>query len=306
MSEVNFSYGAHDRANWGRWGADDERGAANHVADPATVARALSSAVDGRVHSLGIPIQRSGVPTAGYRSPSQRLTSLSQTDRRFRDAFGVEAEVAWNEDLLVMATHGQTHVDALCHVTDEGVLYNGFSGDEVSSFDGAPRCGIEKLGPIVSRGVLLDVARAKGVPMLDPGYAITSDDLIECLTIAEVDIVPGDAVLIRTGWLETYFEKGLIVEDPQPGLGLDGARYLADRDVVLVGADNTSMETYPFDQGRTLGVHRLLLVHHGIPIAEHLWLKDLAATGRATFLFVASPLSITGATASPANPLAIT
>jgi len=305
MSEnENVSTADVERPNWGRWGPTDELGSAN-LLDEGVALRGAGAVRTGKVYSLSLPVQRTGVPHAFYRPPTQRYTSLNQTDHQFRDSIGAPDSSAWNEDVLVTNTHSQTHIDALCHVTDNGVMYNGFPGAEVSAFDGARRLGVQNIPPIVTRGILLDIARNQGVDRLAPGHIITEDELRSAIDAAQVDIQPGDAVLFRTGWLEAFRYFATTMDDPQPGIGSAAAKYLAERDVVAIGGDNTSLEAYPFENGRFLGVHQDLLVGYGTYIVEHLSLADLAKDGHHSFLFVVAPLRITGATGSPVNVVAV-
>lgn len=258
----------------------------------------LEAARTGRVYSLGLPIQRSGVPHVPHRPAPQRLTLTGQTDVGMFAAIGAEPGTGSHEDVVVLPTHEATHMDAVGHVYAGEVLYNGFSGAASSTYGGLQHCGIERAGPIVARGVLLDVVGAVGE--LEPGYVITPSDLEAC----EVSPTRGSAALIRTGWLEAFDPMaGLTYE--QPGLGIDAARWLADRDVVAVGADNTAVEAMPFEGGAFMPVHVELLVRRGVYLLEHLVLEPLARDGVSEFLFVAAPLAITGASGSPVNPVAI-
>jgi kynurenine formamidase len=177
-------------------------------------------------------------------------------------------------------------------------MYNGFRADATSTYGGLQHCGIEKAGPIVARGVLLDVAGVRGP--LEPGYVITPEDLKAC----GVSPTPGSVALVRTGWLEAYDPMaGLSYQ--QPGLGVAAARWLAAQDVVAVGADNTAVEAMPFEGGGYMPVHVELLVHRGVYLLEHLLLEPMARDGVREMLFVAAPLAITGASGSPVNPVAI-
>jgi kynurenine formamidase len=290
--------------NWGRWGQDDERGALN-LLTPEKVLAATRLCTTGKAYTLGLPIQRTGVPNVDYRGIPQRLTMVNQRDEQMFEPYGGQPGTGTNEDVLVMASHTVTHMDALCHIYHDGAIYNGFGHEEMRGYSGAGRCGIEKSGGIVTRGVLVDVAAHRGVDWLEPGYVVTVEDITGALEDEKVAIDPGDAVLIRTGWVEWFFATGAVMSLEQPGIGLDTARYLAGRDVVLVGADNTAVEAQPFDQDEFLGSHVELLVRHGIHLVEHLKLDELSADKCYEFLFMVSPLLVTGATASPVSPLAV-
>lgn len=289
--------------NWGRWGTEDERGALNLQTQESVLA-AMRSSRSGRVYQLGLPVQRTGVPNVAYRNPPQRLTLLNQSDEDMLIAYGGVPGTGSNEDVIVMATHSVTHIDALSHVYTDRSMYNGFPHDSFSANGGASRCGIEKAGPIVTRGVLLDVAAEQGVDGLAPGAVVGADDLQRAMDRQGVEVEAGDAVLIRTGWLEAYGRTGVMTLD-QPGIGHEAAVFLAERDVMVVGSDNTALEAMPFPEGDFMPVHIELLSRRGVYLIEHLVLDQLAADRCHEFLFCAIPLPITGATGSPVNPIAI-
>jgi kynurenine formamidase len=290
--------------NWGRWGAEDERGSLN-LLDAATTLAAVTIPTTGKLYQLGLPIQRTGIPLVDYRGAPQRLSMVSHSDEHMYEPYGGTPGVGCHEDVLVLASHTSTHMDALCHVYENDKTYNGFGNEAMETFAGATRCGIEKAGPIVARGVLIDVAKSKGVPWLEPGYVITVQDLQDALVNQGSELRGGDAALIRTGWVDWFFANGEAMSLEQPGIGLDAAAFLAGMDVVAVCSDNTAVEAQPFDQGQFLGAHVELLVRHGIYLIEHLNLSELSEDDCREFLFCVSPLRITGATASPVNPFAI-
>jgi kynurenine formamidase len=295
-----------EAVNWGRWGDDDERGALNLVDDDSVLA-ATRLCRTGRLYQLALPIQRAGIPNFEYRGIPQRLTLTSYNDVELYGSYGAPSDVGGNEDMLVFASHTTTHIDALCHVHEGGAIYNGFPRENMSTYGGATRCGIENAGAFAARGVLLDVAASKGVACLEPGYVITAADLQDALALQDVTLRPGDVVLLRTGWVEQFLEAGEGEVDmfAQPGIGLDAARWLGAQDPIAVGADNSAVEVSPWDDGAFLGVHRELLVKRGVHLVEHLQLARLARDRCYEFFFCAAPLLITGATASPLNPIAI-
>ncbi len=290
--------------NWGRWGADDERGALN-LLTPEVVLAASKVCKTGKVYNLGLPVARAGTPVFDYRGAPQRLTLTSQTDHEMVAAYGAPPGLGANEDVLIVPAHNGTHIDALCHVYSEDKVYNGFP-EEFASHGGAPKCGIEKTGGFAGRAVLLDLAGHQGVPCIEPGTNITADDLEACRAAQGVEIGTGDIVLFRTGWLDLF--AGLAPgEDPpfaQPGLGLSCVDYLRERDVCAVGADNAAIEVIPFD-GMFLSVHVELLVKLGLSLLEHLVLTPMADDKCYEALLIAAPLLVTGGTGSPINPIAI-
>ncbi|MFM8304823.1 MAG: cyclase family protein [Actinomycetota bacterium] len=292
--------------NWGRWGDDDERGALNLIT-PAAVLGAAQVCRTGKVYNLGLPVARAGTPVLPHRGVPQRLTLTSQTDAGMHAAYGANPGVGANEDVLVIAAHNGTHMDALCHVFADETFYNGRSAHGFTSHDGAPFCGIEKTGGFAGRAVLLDVARTKGVDWLEPGYNVTADDLEEARVAAGVTLGSGDILLVRTGWLDLFADATARFEEPpflQPGLGATTVEYVADHDLAVVGADNAAVEVIPFD-GEFLSLHIELLVKRGITLLEHLVLTPLAQDGVTECLLVVAPLLVTGGTGSPVNPIAI-
>ena len=288
--------------NWGRWGADDERGTLNLITDERVLA-ATQVCKTGKVYSLSLPIQQEGVPVFDYRGAPRRYSLTSASDKDPYAEFGAAPGVGSNEDMLVLASHSITHMDALSHVfTDQGI-YNGFPRDEFSTSAGAPHCDIRTNGTFAGRGVLLDLPRHQGVDWLEPGHVITSAELDACATAQGTEVRAGDILLVRTGWLD-FFATGA-AEFAQPGLGVDAVSFVDDHDVAVVGADNAAIECIPFDEGVFLAVHIELLVKRGVTLLEHLKLSELAADGCHEFFLSVGALPVTGAAGSPINPVAI-
>lgn len=287
--------------NWGRWGDTDQRGTLNLT--PARVAEAAGLVRAGRAVSLGIPVGRH-TPAYPDRLPVEHFMLTDGGDFAFdtRPEFhGVESV----EDVLHMPVHSGTHVDAFCHVWRDGKLYNGFDRSQVRS-SGARVLDAAGIGPIVTRGVLLDLPATLGVPCLAAGQIVTRE---EVQAAVPGELRPGDAVLIRTGWLEAYRrEDRRAWAERQPGIGYEAARWLATQDPALVGADNIGVEAMPSDPaggGGPVPVHVLLLRDHGIHLLELVDLSVLAAEGVREFLFVAAPLPLVRASGGPVNPVAM-
>lgn len=290
--------------NWGRWGDDDERGALN-LLTPDVVLAATRICRTGRVYNLGLPVARYGTPVFPYRGAPQRLTLTSQTDAEMNAAYGAAPGVGANEDVLVIAAHNGTHMDALCHVYADQQIYGGRSADAFTSHNGAPHCGIEKSGGFAGRAVLLDVARHQGVDWLEPGANVSADDLEACRAAQDVELGAGDILLVRTGWLDLFASlQGAEPPFAQPGLGASTVDYAADLDLAAIGCDNAAVEVIPFD-GDFLSLHIELLVKRGLTLLEHLVLSPMAADGVHECLLVVAPLLVTGGTGSPINPIAI-
>jgi kynurenine formamidase len=287
--------------NWGRWGPEDEIGTLN-LLDAATVQRAAGLIRHGRVVSLGMPLARKGFPIYPTRQPILHFMTKDGGDY----AAGAVAphDFGAADDYVVLALHGGTHIDALSHVWTEGHLYNGYPSTEVRS-SGAARNGIDKIPPIVGRGIFLDIPRLKHVEHLGVSEPITPQDLEDAEREFGVTCGSGDVVLIRTGWYRVFADDAALYYSGQPGITGSAASWLAERDVAAVGADNLTVECFPDPAGGLQPAHRLLLRDCGIHLIELLDLEELAATQVREFLFVACPLRIKRAVGSPINPIAI-
>ncbi|MEU0570502.1 cyclase family protein [Nonomuraea sp. NPDC005983] len=294
--------------NWGRFGPDDQRGTLN-LLTPEVVLGALASATSGRVLSLAMPIRGATSSPAPTTVPHLRGRPLPQ---HFMSVDGgdyaagarpVGAGLRVADDALIVTHHGTTtHMDALCHMWSGDELYNGHPAARVRSY-GATRCGIEQVGGVVARGVLFDVPRHLGLDHLPAGHRISPDEL------AGPDLRPGDVAVIRTGWPAVWQRSREEYWSGQPGLSADAGRWLAERDVCAVAADNAAIGGLNAgqlaDEALEDDLHLILLHRHGVHLIEMLWLEELSASGRDEFVFVAAPLLIEGGTGSPINPLAI-
>ena len=288
--------------NWGRWGADDERGTLN-LLTPEAVLAATRVCTTGKVYSLALPIQREGVPIFDYRGAPQRLTLTSASDADMYAGYGAAPGVGANEDILVLASHSITHMDALSHVFADGHMYNGFSTDTFTSNGGASHLDVVKTGSFAGRGVMLDLPRHQGVDWLEPGQVIDAAQLEACRAEQGVELRAGDILVVRTGWLDFYATGKAGFE--QPGLGKDAVSFVDDHQISVVGSDNAAIECIPFDDNEFLAVHIELLVKRGVTLLEHLFLAELAADGCTEFLLAVGGLKVTGAAGSPINPIAI-
>lgn len=288
------------REAWGRWGAEDEAGASN-LAGPEQVRRAAGLVRSGQVVPLAQPLH-ARMPFPGHRAGLQHFMGRDGGD--YAAGGKRPGGFQFAEDTVVMPLHLGTHVDALCHAWCEDRLYNGFPGDTIRSTTGAARLGVEKIPPLVTRGVLLDFAVDGPLP---DGQAIGRAALEEAARRAGFTPEPGDAVLLRTGWWEAQAGRParLVSFDTEPGLDVEGALWLAEAGVALIGADNFAIEVLPFAPGTVFPVHQRLIRDFGIPLLEGMVLKPLAEAGATQFLFMAAPLPIAGATGSPLSPVAV-
>ena len=285
---------------WGRWGRDDERGALNLIG-AEQVKRAARLVRSGHVVSLAQPMSPR-TPVPGHRAPMLHLMARDGGDYA-AGAKRPPGGFQFAEDTVVFPLQFATHIDALCHAWHDDQLYNGFPSTTIRSTTGATRCGIDKMGPIMTRGVLLDVCAVAGAP-LATGTSIDDAALQQAADRAKVEPEAGDVVLLRTGWNESMLASAEYY-DGEPGIDITAARWLAEHDVAAVGADNYAVEVLPFPPGEVFPVHKLLIRGHGIPLIEGLILAELAAAGAGVFLFVAQPLPIVGGTGSPIAPIAV-
>jgi len=279
-------------------GSRSERGALATIT-PEQVLGALALAESGEVIELGVPLGPA-TPVPAHRHGVLRFMNRDGGDY----AAGAKRPDGFQfaEDTVVLPTHIGTHVDALAHVWHDDHLYDGSPQAATRSNSGATRCGAEKLGPIVARGVLLDAAASRPP---ERGAAIGSEDLERAAAAAEVEVEPGDVVLVRTGWLGRKGDDAAAYYEGEPGLDRGSAAWLAERGVAMVGADNFAIEQIPFPTDRVFPVHQLLIADHGIPLLEGVALDELARRRPGAFLFVALPLPLVGCTASPLSPVAI-
>jgi len=208
------------------------------------------------------------------------------------------------EEVFSFAPHTGTHVDALAHAWYGDQLYNGFSSQLTRSTAGAQHCGADKLRPIVTRGVLLDMLAGGGGPF-EEAHAFTASDLVRAAAAAGVTPRPGDAVLIHTGWFRIAGHDTPRYFGGEPGIDLSAAEWLVEAGVAVVGADNYAVEAQPSAPGTTFPVHQFLLRDQGTPLIEDLLLDELVAAGRPTFMFVAAPIPLVGGTAGPVCPVAV-
>jgi len=280
-----------------KWGAGDQRGAANHM-KPETVLRAAQLIRTGQVFELGRVLEESMPlsPTRRFEMHTKRTQMADGTNRR-----------GSNEELVV-AEIGQvgTQFDGFSHQTVGGSMYNCFKVDEVATRSGFQKLGIENVGALMTRGVLIDVAALKGVQMLADTYEITVADLQGALKKQGLALQPGDAILLHTGWGRLWGKDNGRYMKTSPGVGSAAAEWLARQDPILVGADNTAVNVTPNPDPKVSNpIHQIMLVINGIHLLEHLKLDELAASRAYEFALIVQPLKLKGATGSTVAPIAV-
>jgi kynurenine formamidase len=280
-----------------KWGPADERGSANHM-KPESVLGAMKLVKTGDVIELG-QVLSGAMPFFGTRRfdvHTKRTFMNSGSNRR-----------GSNEELVV-AEMGQvgTQFDGFTHQTHGDLLYNCVKLDDIATRSGFTKMGIEKVGSLIARGVLIDVAALKGVEMLPDSYEITQQDLEQALKRQNLALRPGDAVLVHTGWGRLWAKDNARYVKSAPGIGIAAATWLAKQDPLLVGSDNWPVEVAPNpDPQLSSPVHQLMLVVNGIHLLENMKLDELASKRVYEFAFVVQPLKMQGFTGSSVAPIAI-
>lgn len=293
--------------NWGRWGPDDEIGTLNLIT-PDVVRRAAACIRNGKRFSLAIPLSEDGPQLGnipGRTNPERSMIALHFQMGRDADS------IKFSDDRVSMPLQCATHWDALAHVSYAGKLYNGFPAGSVTD-GGAARCAIDRVGPLVTRGVLLDVARAKGVERLEGGYAVTPEDLDAAERLAGVRCEPGDVALIRTGHILLLKEglKESYTVGSAPGPGMACAEWFHGRDLAAVATDTITFEVWPLERkGLAFPLHLLDLVEMGMLQGQNWDLEALAedcvADGVYESFLEATPEPFARGLGAPVHPIAI-
>lgn len=292
--------------NWGRWGSDDEIGTLNLVTD-AVVREAAATVRTGRRIPLALPLQQDGVQSGlipGRVNPLHAMVQINQ------ELFGRDT-VATSDDIVTMSLQTGTHWDALTHASHSGRIYNGRPATSITAHSGAEFSGIGTVRHLVSRGVLLDVARAKGADRLAGGHPVTPEDLDEAAEFAGIEVRAGDIVLVRTGQIQVLLSGDRnAYAYPSPGLSVRTPEWFRARDVAAVADDTLTFEIFPPEiEDLWLPVHALDLVEMGMPQGQNWNLETLstacAEVHRHTFLLTATPEPFTGGTGAPVAPVAV-
>ncbi len=294
------------------WGAGDEAGSTNWYTNPAVVMRALSVIKKGEVLKLGHDYTAE-MPLFGARKFSLRIPGTPTGG-----AFGAN-KIMWNDEFLATEV-GQvgTQFDGLGHIgvqvgsdgdKNEMRWYNGFTATDMGSPYGLLKLGTEKLHPIVARGILIDVAGARGVESMEKGEVVTMDDVKAALKrqgMENFDFAEGDAIIIRTGW-EKHWDNPPKYNDGCPGIGMSVARWIAeDVKAGVTGGDTWPVDAVPNpDPACVFCVHTYLQTRHGIVNQENMKLSELAEKGIYVFAYFYSPAPVRGATGSMGAPVAI-
>jgi len=280
-------------SNWGRWGKDDQLGTLNLVT-PQIRKQAAELVQQGISVSLSTDLDVK--PSINNTQPFEHMLAR----------FG-----QWTMDTYSISYHGYTHshLDAQCHIASGGKIYNGYPELNIEQI-GSGNMGVHQMKDgIFTRGVLVDIPLLKGVPYLEPGTSITTEDLIAWEKKSKTKVRSGDVLLIRTGRWAREQEKGeWKFDENAAGLHASAARWLKEREVAVLGSDGSADVLPSGCEGQTHPVHQLVLIGLGMPILDNLNLEDLAKVAndqnRWEFLLVVAPMRIIGGTGSPVNPIA--
>jgi kynurenine formamidase len=293
------------------WGAEDQAGASNWIT-PAKVLEAVELVTAGKVYELGQVYER-GMPMFGERTYALHIPGAPT----YNIPFGKNQLIGNDEFLCTEVGQVGTQFDGLTHIGTrmamadgavQDVYYNGFTGEEILGTYGMRELGIEKIKPIVTRGILIDIAGEKGVDRLPKGYEVTVEDIRSALAkqgMSEESIRAGDALFFRYGWSSLWSEPEQYNDSPA-GIGLAAAQWVVDREATMIGSDSWTSEVVPNpDPELVFPVHQLLLPQNGIFNLENLQFDGLFEDGVNEFLFVFSPVPFKGATGSPGRPIAV-
>ncbi len=294
VSAATFMQWQQELSNWGRWGEDDQLGTINLITGEKKV-QAAALVKQGTAVSLANNLSKEKTQN----NPEPLVHQASTIG-------------PWAFDIYTTNYHGyaHSHMDALCHMAHEGKMYNGYS-QEIGETTGSSKLGVEHLSQgIFSRGILVDIPWVRGVPYLEPGTPIYSEDLEDWERKSGITISSGDVLLLRTGRWAYEQQKGPgLAHQKLSGIHASTAKWLKARDIAVLGSDGGSDVLPSGVEGQTHPIHMLFIIYMGTPILDNLNLEELSQQAlllnRWEFLFTAAPLRVEGGTGSPLNPLAV-
>jgi kynurenine formamidase len=295
------SVGAASAQDWtkSKWGPNDEIGAANYMTPELTL-KAVQLVKTGKTYALGIPV---GSTTPAYPPRTFKVT-IVQPGQAGSPGLG-PSKTTYNDDIIEGWAGVGSQIDGLGHIGVEHVYYNGNKLADFADATGLKKLGIEKIPPIVARGVLLDMAAHFGTDIVKEGTAFNVKEIEEVAKKQGVEIRQGDVVIFHTGWLSLIGKDDKRYNSGEPGLGVEGAKYLTGKGVVAIGADTWGLEVLPFESKNVFEVHQILLPMNGTYILENMDTAGLAADKAYEFLFVLGQPRFKGGVQGMINPVAI-
>ncbi|MDN5913637.1 MAG: cyclase family protein [Pseudonocardia sp.] len=294
-------------SNWGRWGADDQIGTLNFVTAEKRIA-AAQLVRTGKIFDLSLPFDKNGpwLPDGWRFNPIHKMTLVPG------DSAGAPDGCISADDMIIMGLQAGTQWDGLGHVGYGDRFYNDVPARAVNNFTGAAKNGYENVVKnLTTRGVLLDIARAKGVDRLEESYEITEADLLAAEERQGVRVGSGDVVLLRTGWMQWFHEGNKEQFNTKtPGPFLDTCRWIHDREIAALAMDQGNGEVWPCPiENSIIPFHQVVIRDIGLTLGEMFDLEELSADceddGVWEFLFTGPGLKVTGAVGSPVTPIAI-
>lgn len=298
LSAISGTANAQDWTK-SKWGPNDEIGAANYMT-PELVVKAASLVKTGKTYALGMAVTPQ---TPAYPPRSYKIT-IVQPGQAGSAGLGPN-KATYNDDILDTWVGVGSQLDGLGHLGIEHVYYNGNKLADFADPTGLKKLGIEKVPPMVTRGVLLDMAAYFKTDVVKEGTAFNVKEIEEAAKQQNVEIRQGDVVIFHTGWLSLVGKDDKRYSAGEPGLGVEGAKYLTGKGVVAVGSDTWGVEVVPFESKNLFEVHQILLAMNGTYILENMDTAALARDKGYEFLFVLGQPRWTGGVQAMINPIAI-
>lgn len=265
---------------------------------PDAVLRAAKLIKTGEVFELGGVLTND--PKEAFINGGRQFTLITKPDNP-------KPNVRTENEELVVSELGQvgTQIDAFAHQMYGDSFYNCFKYGDIFGRNGYKKLGVENIGMLMTRGVMIDVAGLKGVEMLGDTYIITPDDLQQALAKEKLTLQPGDAVIINTGYGKLMGKDNQRYERNSPGISIAAGQWLVAQNPMIVGADNCCLEVRPSEARMSLPIHQMFLIQYGLHILENLELDKLAAARAYEFAFILQPLKMKGATGASVVPTAV-
>jgi kynurenine formamidase len=282
-----------------KYGPDDEIGAAN-LLTPDIILNATKLVKAGKTYPLAVPVNKD-LPAFRHRSFKLYNTQPGQQAGRTTGP----NKFSFNDELVVAWTGVGTQLNGIGHIGVDNVYYNGNKAADFVTVEGVTKLGIEKVPPIVTRGIVLDMTAHYGVDIVPEGTVFTVADIEAVLTKQGITIQKGDVVLFNTGWLELIGKDNKRFLEGEPGIGMEAAQWLAEKGIVAFGGDTWASEAYPGEGGEEFPVNQFMLAKNGIYNLELIDSRALVRDKAWEFLFVLGQPLYTGSTQVNINPVAI-
>jgi len=272
------------------------------IVKPEDIINAAKIVKEGKIYDLSVEVNRKSSNAHGSDKdifPEYNLVTYlaPEKNKEYTSTRGI----TWGTELITGGVHNFTHLDALSHIQYNGKVYKKFDVEKIFSNFGTQKCGVETVPPIISRGILIDVAGLLNVDKLEDNHEITKNEILKIIEVEGIEVKLGDTVLFRTGKIkdfgkESYMEHG-------PGIGIEAAMWLYNKGMCVLGTDWTCIEVKPINEKNC--VHKEMIYERGIYLIENLFLDELAKNKVYEFFFICLPIKFTGSTGSWVRPVAI-